>query len=514
MSRGYIIFMLVITGMYLTVEIPFSVYLIDFLASASGDNLERVEKVGRLLTGVAVAIFLVGSLVFPLCSRRLPVLTTVLIAIVVAVPSVKFTYDVLNEVGEVTGKQASGEARKNAFLANISKRHLGEKGFNGIEPSAEGDWQMFVSFLPALVGGSGDKLFDLTGATLEELAEAEAKRIQGSPAAFRANSFTKVFDNLRESYKEYRTAGEEYRTALNGVGAQAEEKWVDFRKQVERAFRGKKTFSASDRSLIRQRAKEKGMILPRNFDPNDKKGFLRIVSNNITAEIKTEYERGITRHIGGYLPPDLTYDEFLKNKTIQKGIRKALDLADSSVTFAPDMPDELFEAAVYRPSLKTTADYVLATMRLKATDFTENAKYLDRGVHAVQAVELPVLAILLSLAGATLHLFKFMNYALKLIGHLKFRPLKLLGLPFASATAAVSFLIAMAVVIGLQDNRVKTISAELAGTDANDPLVLVLHHSLALQPEFSKLGNALSSIGIWPIFKEITSLDQSSQTDL
>ncbi|ANG99082.1 hypothetical protein A8A54_21185 [Brucella pseudogrignonensis] len=506
--------MLVITGMYLTVEIPFSVYLIDFLASASGDNLERVEKVGRLLTGAAVAIFLVGSLVFPLCSRRLPVLTTILIAIVVAVPSVKFTYDVLKEVGEVTGKQASEEARKNAFLANISKRHLGEKGFNGIEPSAEGDWQMFVSFLPALVGGSGDKLFDLTGVTLEELAQAEAKRIQGSPAAFRATSFTKVFDNLRDSYKEYQTAGEEYRTALMGVGAQAEEKWVDFRKQVERAFRGKKTFSASERSLVRQRAKEKGLVLPRNFDPNDKKGFLRIASNEIIAEIKTEYERGITRQTGGYLPPDLTYDEFLKHKTIQKGIRKAIDLADSSVTIEPAMPDDAFEAAVYRPLLKTTADYVLATTRLKASDFTEDAKYLDRGVHAVQAVELPVLAILLSLAGSTLHLFKFTNYALKLIGHLKFRPLKLLGLPFASAAAAVSFLIAMAFVIGLQGNRVKTISAELAGTEANDPLVLVLHNSLALQPEFSKLGNALASIGIWPIFKEFTSLDQSRETDL
>ena len=506
--------MLVITGMYLTIEIPFSVYLIDFLASSSGNNLEQVEKVGRLLTGVAVAIFLVGSVVFPLCSRRLPVLTTILIATVVAVPSVKFTYDLLNEVGEVTGKQASGEARKNAFLANISKRHLGENGFNGIEPSAEGDWQMFVSFLPALVGGSGEKLFEQTGVTLEELAHAEAKRIQGNPAEFRATSFTKVFDNLQDSYKEYQTAGEEYRTALDGVGEQAEKKWLDFRKQVERAFRAKKTFSASERSLIRQRAKENGLILPRNFDPNNKKGFLRLVSNKIITEIKLEYERGITRHTGGYIPPDLTYDEFLKHKTIQKGIRKAIDLADSSVTIVPDMPDEAFEVAVYRPSLIATADYVLATTRLKASDFTGNAKYLDRGVHAVQAVELPVLAILLSLAGATLHIFKFTNYGLKLLGQFNIRALKPLRRPFASSAVAAVFLIAMAVIISLQGNRVKTLAAELAGSEDNDPLVLVLHYSLALQPEFSKLGNVLASVGIWPIFKEITSLDQSRQTDL
>lgn len=507
MSRGYIIFMLVITGMYLTIEIPFSVYLIDFLASSSGNNLEQVEKVGRLLTGVAVAIFLVGSIVFPICSRRLPVLTTILIATVIAVPSVKFTYDLLNEVGEVTGKQSSGETRKNAFLANISKRHLGEKGFNGIEPSAEGDWQMFVSFLPALVEGSGDKLFELTGVSLEQLAAAEASRIQGNPAEFRATSFTKVFDKLQDNFKEYQSAGEEYRTALAGVGEQAEKKWLDFRKQVERAFRGKKKFSATERSLIWQRAKEKGLILPRSFDPNDKKGFLRIVSNNIIAEIKLGYERGITRHTGGYIPPDLTYDEFLKHKTIQKGIRKAIDLPDSSVAIVPDMTDEVFEAAVYRPSLKATANYVLATTQLKASDFTGNPKYLDRGVHAVQAVELPVLAILLSLAGATLHLFKFTNYSLKLLGQFNNRALKPLRRPFASSAVAAVFLIAMSVFISMQGNRVRTIAAELAGNEGNDPLVLVLHHSLALQPEFSKLGNALAAIGIWPIFKEITSLD-------
>ncbi|MDR6434618.1 hypothetical protein [Brucella pseudogrignonensis] len=512
MQRGYTVFMLVLTGIYLTIEIPYSVFLIDFLASDAQGDIDQVEKVGRLLTGVAVAILLVGSVVFPICATRLPVLTTFLIATVVAVPSVKFTYDMLNFVGEETGRRKSGDELKSAFLTNLSKRQLGEKGINDLVASETGDWKMFVSYLPALADGGDGNLFRLTGVTLEQLAKDEAKRLYGEPSAFRAAQFHDALRNLSDSYRSYQTASVDHKAALDKVSSQTAQKWVEFRRMVEYRIGRKRNYSARERSVIVSRLKSEGLNFPNGYNPNDEKTFKNIVSKKMSSEINNSYEKGVLNTVGAYVPPGLSYSEFVKHKAIQKRLQEIFYLPKNSKTISSDLSDEEFQNIVFNPSLKGSADNLLMMLKLSAKDFGTKSEYTLRGVQSLKAIELPVMAILLSLAGAILHLFKFTNYGLKLVGNSGIRPLGFLSSSVVSASFAALFLGIVAAYVMNQGNRVYSTAISLTTSNPAELKHHVLHQTLALQPEFSQLGSALAAIGVWPIFKQYTSL-QGSRVD-
>ncbi|MDT6942395.1 hypothetical protein RI570_20245 [Brucella pseudogrignonensis] len=505
-------FMLVLTGVYLTIEIPYSVFLIDFLASDAQGDIEQVEKVGRLLTGVAVAILLVGSVVFPICATRLPVLTTFLIATVVAVPSVKFTYDMLNFVGEETGMRRSGEELKSAFLTNLSKRQLGEKGIKDLVATDTGDWKMFVSYLPALVDDDNGNLYRLTGVSLEQLAKDEAKRLYGEPSDFRAAQFDDALRNLSDSYQSYQVASADFKAALDKVPSHAAQKWDEFRRSVEYRIGRKRNYSARERSAIVSRLKSEGLSFPNGYNPNDEKTFKSIVSKKISSEINNSYEKGVLDTVGAYVPPGLSYSEFVKHKAIQKRLQEVLYLPKASKAISADLSDEDFQNIVFNPSLKGAADNLLMMLKLSAKDFETKSEYSFRGVQSLKAVELPVMAILLSLAGAILHLFKFTNYGLKLVGTSGIRPLRFLNKSLVSASLAALLLGIVAAHVMGQGNRVYSSAISLTTSNPTKIKHHVLHQTLALQPEFSQLGSALAAIGVWPIFKQYTSL-QGSRLD-
>ncbi|MGO7821171.1 hypothetical protein ACC684_28385 [Rhizobium ruizarguesonis] len=57
--------MLAITAGYLCLEIPFSVHLIQTVAAGNEADISTVEKFGRILTGLAVGIFILGWSLLP-----------------------------------------------------------------------------------------------------------------------------------------------------------------------------------------------------------------------------------------------------------------------------------------------------------------------------------------------------------------------------------------------------------------------------------------------------------------
>ena len=62
----YIWVMLICTGGYLTIEIPYSMHLVSVLGGQPTQaDIDIIEKVGRLLTGIAIALAYVGVFVYP-----------------------------------------------------------------------------------------------------------------------------------------------------------------------------------------------------------------------------------------------------------------------------------------------------------------------------------------------------------------------------------------------------------------------------------------------------------------
>lgn len=102
----------------------------------------------------------------------------------------------------------------------------------------------------------------------------------------------------------------------------AAQKWAEFRRSVEYRIGRKRNYSARERSAIVSRLKSEGLNFPNGYNPNDEKTFKNIVSKKIRSEITGSYENGLLETVGAYVPPGLSYSEFVKHKAIQKRLQE------------------------------------------------------------------------------------------------------------------------------------------------------------------------------------------------
>ncbi len=139
--------LLALTVGYLAIEVAFTSYLIEFLGSApSQDEIHRVERVGRTLTGLALALF-----IFPLILgrlRRLPRWGTAGVIAAVTLGSIGLAQLAIEQLVVRTTERTSAEERRVALIATA--------GVNRIHAQDDGAPVLLVndSFLPDVLRGT------------------------------------------------------------------------------------------------------------------------------------------------------------------------------------------------------------------------------------------------------------------------------------------------------------------------------------------------------------------------
>jgi hypothetical protein len=493
----YMIAMLAITGLYLTVEIPYSIYLVRILGgSATEADIDTVEKVGRLLTGIAIALAYVGIRIYPRyhtfgfsfgASTRQ--------ALFRAIPIIALTYVGLHIYGEVRGMFSTGDARKEAFISNLAKRTISEDGLAGVSPSLDPSWLAAVSGMPALM--SSDTLVSLSGQSLDELSRREAVRSVGDAATARDAFAAELEAQMGPAYSQFSRAAGQHRSMVNDRDQIAEREWYDFRDRLGRHFGNSlpRPGTSAHAQVIRK-MREDGLAVSGRFRLDDRATFTSIVMKKVVRDANSEFAKGIAANVGkgSRLTPDSSNAQFYSDPAVQRLVREGLSMKlPSGLVLTPDMKLETFREGVYPSLIKRAAGQIFETASMRGASFTSQVSR-ETGEAAVKAATLPSTALLLSLAGALFHIHKFSGYLMLIFGT-AFRSKMLASKPSRHVFAATALVLA---VVGMRPEVPAHINGILDTSNGGIYGQLVTG-AISLQPGMFLIGDTMAAHGPWKL---------------
>lgn len=496
---SYIPLMALVTACYLTVEIPFSVRLVEVLGgSPSQPDIDAMETFGRILTGVAVSIWIVGVLLFPrMHARGRGLVFSTVAAALVGMAATWATYNALDVVAEATGFSSTGEERKEAFLSILARNQIAASGgIDGLRASDANDWKAFVAVSPTL--SSSSALASAAGSSVSEMARDEARRLVGSPDRLRKSVFGDGFADVRDAYARYADGSKEYLSAKANLDGQAAEAWDGFQSELRRRYPGGVTRNSFTEAMIYREIKfNRRLPVSRNWDIRDRAEFVRAFKEAGMKKVDESYRREMTIQLGPdeWIRPGLSMDGFVSQPAIQKRIRESLGLGRGSETISAAMSRQSFLSQVYAPTLAATEDGLVRATAASPSEFA-SGEFMRRGIDSVRAARLPAMAILLSIAGAVLHVYKLSGYLSRLFSSVV--GIGFLGGRFRHAVAAS---VAIAVFAGMATSgNAVTQAPAYAQIKGDGVYSALLHGAISIQPRFSDLGDAIGSFGGWQAF--------------
>lgn len=501
----YLPFIAAVTGAYLTIEIPFSAHLLDVLAAnPSSDDIDAVEKFGRVLTGIAVAIAFVGWFLARSEKIGRMIAGQVVGTVMIAVASVGLTYIVLDGIATATGDYSSAADRRNAFKSVLAKQVMMDAVAHDETSS---DWKAFTAMASYM--GDGAKMLEIAGPGAANASKSEAARRLGTVADLRGRFFGKDFNGVRAAYLDYKEGSEKYLKARRDVEKTVSEGWGKYLVMRHRA--GYETIiNQTELNNLRRRVIGSGIPVGMNWNPGDRASFDAAHRSKLIGSVEDAYARGFKPYFGEgvVMPPGFDFAAFLAHPALQARLRKDASLPSAAAVIRPAMSDTEFSNAVYLPMRdKLTSDLERTGAAALAT-FADGRENAEAGKSAVRMTTLPMLAIFLSLAGALLHVCKLSGYLTQIVGRLAsidilsgWKAKYAVGIPVAAL-----FLAAMYIPGNLVTSS-KTFDRLTASSNA--VMNVAMDVVIGIQPRFQPMGRAMGVVGPWTVIGG--SLPASSQ---
>lgn len=122
----YFLVILYLTILYFAVELMFSAHLLDVAGGqASQETLDATEHLGRIISGIAVALALCGSVLCPYLYRRgSGTAAAVRICLLLSLPVVALVYLREKALTDYLVARSSGLERRNAALLSVASHQL------------------------------------------------------------------------------------------------------------------------------------------------------------------------------------------------------------------------------------------------------------------------------------------------------------------------------------------------------------------------------------------------------
>ncbi len=459
--------MLGMIALYLCVEVPFSGYLMRLIAAgATQDQISAVEKLGRVLTGVAIFLAFVGGSLIPYCRFEFPkVSEAVGVAVLGALLTVGGTYMALWAIGQYSPLLASEEALQQSYDRVILQNEIRERGLGDLKPDlSSASWNAFIATVPVIADKRALGIID--GA--DQLNEREAKRQLGSIEDFRTRFFDQLSPEIERSYSSYRQASDAYLNAVGRIDRDAANEWNKYVGELRRRYPDGVPTAGYTAAGIRNKVRAQ-IPVSENWHVLDRGSF-------IAAYRKKAQQEVASRSTGTELPAGLTKAEFWQTSKVQDEIADQIDreygFQPTGIIF-PDMSPKQFAARIYVPA------YALVLEGIRSE------KSRDQLEEAHRIATLPAMALLLSLAGAALHVFKGSGYAASLLGLKRYR----------------HYVAGGVLLIGISLMSIKgdeiTKASVYQDSKAGGVYAQIVEGAVKIQPAFDTFAEMFRSTGIW-----------------
>jgi hypothetical protein len=200
---------------------------------------------------------------------------------------------------------------------------------------------------------------------------------------------------------------------------------------------------------------------------------------------------------GHFVRPGLDFESFLADGNVQQSVRNSLKsnlgIDVGNAVISPSMSAASFDTIIYKPLLVHTVQQMSLIASSNEPISGDNLQIAKK---AFQAATLPATALLLSLAGAALHIFKVTSYIAQAFGYaLGSIPLMYGRRRFVFGSAALISGFLVMFLIG--DNVTSTRAYQ--EVSRNDVYALVVKNAVSIQPSFEILSQTLSKTGIWSV---------------
>lgn len=460
--------MLSMIGLYLCVEVPFSGYLMHLIAhGATQDQISVVEKFGRVLTGVAIFLAFVGSSLIPYCRFEFPKLSEAIgVTVLGALLTIGGTYAALWAVGQYSPLLVSQEALRRSYENVILQNEIRERGLGDLKPDlSSASWNAYVATMPVVA--DRERTMDLIE-NPDQLAEREAIRQLGSIEQFRTRLFDQVSPEIERSYSSYRQASDAYLDAVGRIDSDAAQEWNRYIDELRLRYPDGVPTRGYTAAGIRKKVRAE-IPVSENWHVLDRGSFIAAYRKNARQEIAN-------RSAGMDLPAGLSMVEFWQTGKVQAEIARQVERDYGfrpSGVIHPDIPPKQFAARVYVPAF----EYLLEGIRSDKTN--------EELQEAHRIATLPAMALLLSLAGAALHVFKGSGYAACLIGLKRYRHY-VAGLVLISGIALMS----------LKGDGI-TGATVYQNSKAHGVYAQIVEQAIRIQPGFDTFAEVFRSTGIW-----------------
>lgn len=416
--RRHMRLMLGLTAVYLVFELAFNASLLDTAGTlVSEDRISDIEKTGRILSGIAVALLVWSSRILPRArkrgSGRLVTATKMAVSGAVCIGAM---YAAQEFIIETLVDQAEGERRKAAaHLVLMSHAvHNGDLKVDGIDLSQQQlqqpEGKAFMALFPALALSTGN-LENKAEAVLSAVVEnAVVTRVNGQSGYYN-DVYLPSLKRLKESYNAYVDGSNRYADAIASIPRRQRDGWSDF---IENLPGDRYKYRGRYRIKVRDRVRSEGVPVPDDWEVYDQQGFYRAVERGVMQEADARFKRAIYSEFDGRtsIRPGLSWPKFAAHPDVQSKWRDMMDLPDG-IRIPVDAGFPKFISAVFDPFVAEQAKKQLAIYRSSTTDYAVGGKHEEAGEAAIRAAIVPPIAFFFSILGALVHVFKTSVFAIK-----------------------------------------------------------------------------------------------------
>lgn len=494
-SRSVYAAFLILTFTYLLVEVPFAADLLDVLSSTPDhDAIEAIEHTGRLISGAALALALVGMLVPYAVRRSWPFMKTAVWSAVVCAGSVYGVYHGEKGLIDAIAENTSAEFRQGAAFAVLAKEEvLSGAGLQGYtldrtDPAS----LVFAAFIPAAARGD-DVIFDSFNRSAK--AALVSSSMSGdvlSMTDFRTKVLARAIEETENRRDMLVSRRASYGLRESDAVDFANENWVRAH-GVYQARIDDGDFTRGFRQVFINMERSRGIPLKSDFfsGKNQEAKYKQAARGAYFGNLEQKYRQ----RSGEGIPAEMTWPaenraEFYKVGSVQRDLKKALGIESFDGTVSPSMSAEMEKSLYAAVKAQATRDFQSRFFQ-KAGVFGDRGPLKDAGIDAARMAIVPIFAIGLSLFGAFVHVCKLVNFGM------------LFASPALARMPVVRIAVSLAVGIGGASLMHKTPNnlasqpyvektRELLMRDMGTPASMVLEASMSVQRSF------------YPVAKHIT----------
>ena len=417
-----ILFLIVLTVIYLSFELGFNARLLDVVGSrATPHDIEELEFFGRTLSGIAAALVVLQLML----ARRLATggrPSYLKIAVACAVTAL-LVFSAIKMMVNVLVDSRDGEFRRIATNAGLLQRSLvqGDLHLDGLVDDgvyARPEGKAFLAVFQVLlsnIDNLDDKVEPKKRQVIRTDLQRQMKTFTFDDREVRMTSpgirgyhqvYTSVMQSVAERWKQY--AGVPVASDI-GLAREQDRAWGDYRRNLSRRGWTPESVPARYQGRVVQDVRKR-IPVPAGWQPHDRATF-----NEAVAQQYWKTMRSRTVHVeGDAIPPGLSYEDFVARPGVQRLLRQTL-MVPATMNVAPNYTDAAGFKRLYDGMLDRAVDEAMPRFSASSADFARGGQHHKLGEDAARAAIVPPVALLFSLLGAVGHFGKLLYLIVKLV---------------------------------------------------------------------------------------------------